>query len=118
MRFLSGNYGSITKFKVKDVHNQSCCLLKEWELHEEDKARVEASQDPCIILEKLPKRLAVLVSRKDEETQLEDKPNNYVWIPVDNTLYTSVDLSLYSDSVMWILVCGDPVSMLRSEKQA
>ena len=38
-------------------------------------------------MEKLPKRIAVLVTRKDEEDQLEDLEKNYVWIPVVSTTW-------------------------------
>ena len=88
MRMLGGNYGAQhSSLKEKGVFNQGHCLLKGWELHEDDLAQVQASEKKSIILEKLPKRLAVLVSRKDAENQLEDRVENYVWLPVVATTW-------------------------------
>ena len=88
MRLLSGNYGSLhSVLKEQGVHNQGRCILKGWELHESDKARLEARDLSSYILEKLPKRIAVLVTRKDDEDQLEDLEENYVWLPAVSTIW-------------------------------
>jgi hypothetical protein len=88
LRFLSGNYGAQhASLKEKGVHNQGRCLLKGWELHDGDMAQVQASETKSIRLQNLPKRIAVLVCRKDHADQLEDREENYVWLPVVATTW-------------------------------
>ena len=79
LRMLGANYGAQhSGLKEQGVHNQGRGLLKGWELHESDMAQVRASESKSIILQKIPKRIAVLVCRKEEEDQLEDRVENYV----------------------------------------
>ena len=88
MRMLGGNYGAEhSSLKARGVHNQGRCVLKGWELHEGDMALVQGSQVGGVVLQKLPKRIAVLVSQKEEEDKLEDHVDNYVWLPAVTTTW-------------------------------
>ena len=73
--------------KEQGVHNQGRCILKAWELHESDKARLATRDLSSYILEKLPKRIAVLLVRTNDEDQLPDVEENYVWLPAVGTIW-------------------------------
>jgi hypothetical protein len=88
MRMLRGEYGGQqTSLKEAGVHNQGRCLLKAWELHDCDLDLVKQSPSESIVLTSLPKRLAIFIQRRDDDEQLKDCAENWVWLPAVSTTW-------------------------------
>jgi len=61
--------------------------LKAWELHDCDLDLVKQSPSESIVLASLPKRLAIFIQRRDDDEQLKDCAENWVWLPAVSTTW-------------------------------